>query len=90
MTKSEKRKRMKACAIAKFIVEKNIKLLGRPWWEVTPAGAMIESQAQAMNATPTELFRADKPEIDKRRWKRHQRKTDNSNSYLVTVNGGQS
>lgn len=85
MTKTEKRQRMKALAIARFVAEQNIKMFSAAYWHKAHMAIQIESQALAMNQTPAKLFRYDKPELDKRRYKRYQRK-QMKGAYLLTPN----
>ena len=85
MERAEKRQRMKALAIMRFIVEQNIKMFGAADWRRVHMVVQIESQSLAMNQTPAKLFRHDRPELDKRRYKRYQR-TQMKGAYLLTPN----
>ena len=85
MNKNKLRNRMKALAISRFIVERNIKLRMMSEWQKFHASFGIESQALAINRMPSYVFRHDKPELDKRRWKRYNRK-QMKGAYLVTAN----
>lgn len=82
MTKHEMRVKMKALYVAKFIAENHIMLMKMPGVIV---GLPIINQLQAVAQTPAKLFRHDKPELDKRRWKRYNRKKMKG-AYLVTAN----
>lgn len=85
MPKHEMRVKMKALYIAKFIAENHIMLMKMPSI-ISPVQAVhIRAKAQAMAQTPAKLFRHDKPELDKRRWKRYNRK-QMKGAYLVTTN----
>ena len=85
MTKTEKRQRMKALAIAQFIVEQNIKMFNAADWERAHMAIQIERQALTMNQIPAKLFRHDRPVLDKRRYKRCQDK-QMKGEFLLTPN----
>lgn len=76
---------MKAIAIARFVVEQNMKLRVMSDWQRTHMAIQIERQALAMNQIPAKLFRHDRPELDKRRYNRYQR-NQMKGAYLLTPN----
>lgn len=85
MKQKAKRNRMKALAISRFIVEQNMNLRDISEWQKLHASLQIENQALSINQIPSYVFRHDKPELDKRRYKRYQRK-QMKGAYLVTAN----
>lgn len=74
MKHKDKRQKMKALAISRFIVEQNMKLRGLPEPQRLHASIQVRNQAHSINRVPYHVFRHDKPELDKRRWKRYNRK----------------
>lgn len=74
MKNKAKRIKMKALTISRFILEQNMNLRGMSEWQKLHASLQIESQALSINQIPSYFFRHDKPELDKRRYKRYQRK----------------
>ena len=74
MTKHEMRVKMKALYVAKFIAENHIMLMKMPGVIGLVQAVHIRVKAQTMTQVPAKLFRHDKPELDKRRWKRYNRK----------------
>lgn len=79
MSKHQQRVKMKALVIARKIIDFNILSMSS-----YQAGHVMSKHAEleAVKLTPTHLFRTDKPELDKRRYRRHMRKTG---GYIVTA-----
>lgn len=85
MNKTEKRKLMKAQAVMCEVMahqKRRLRAYQISRWSVMHI-PYESPKAKAIHMTPSKLFRTDKPELDKRRYKRFNKM--HKNSYLVSA-----